>query len=364
MKKTLCISLGYEGGCLYYANRLLENLNVEKDVWISRWTDEPFVNYSKRLRIKGGLFNVLISSFFFLPVYIIKIICGIISNKWDKVIVFGPNIWDGIFLLLFRILGKKSYYIIHDGVLHSGEDDKFHQKLNNFNIRQATNHVFLSEYVSEMVKKRLNIRRKTQIIPHGIIIYNGSVRLKANNEENITFKRKRLLMIGRINRYKGVDLLFEAIRTLDFSKIDSITIAGKFEKCISIPDDIINHQKITIINKYLNDEEFNDLMIGHDIILMPYLEATQSGVAATSIGYLKPAIVTRVGAMEEQFGDSAVYMVDTSVVSLRDSIEYLLNNEDVYEDKIKKLQKKQKELNWESLGELLKNFINENNTSD
>ena len=40
-QKTLCINLGYGGGCVYYANNLIKYLTVRKEVWIYGTVTSP-----------------------------------------------------------------------------------------------------------------------------------------------------------------------------------------------------------------------------------------------------------------------------------------------------------------------------------
>ena len=50
-KKILCVSLGYEGGCVYYANQLLNHFPTDKiDVWIAASTEEPFCGKAKKIK--------------------------------------------------------------------------------------------------------------------------------------------------------------------------------------------------------------------------------------------------------------------------------------------------------------------------
>ena len=51
-KKILCVSLGYEGGCVYYANQLLNHFPTDKiDVWIAASTEEPFCGKAKKIKV-------------------------------------------------------------------------------------------------------------------------------------------------------------------------------------------------------------------------------------------------------------------------------------------------------------------------
>lgn len=70
-KKILCVSLGYEGGCVYYANQLLNHFPTDKiDVWIAASTEEPFCGKAKKIKVYKGLIGQLWSWTFFLPYYL------------------------------------------------------------------------------------------------------------------------------------------------------------------------------------------------------------------------------------------------------------------------------------------------------
>lgn len=77
-KKILCVSLGYEGGCVYYANQLLNHFPTDKiDVWIAASTEEPFCGKAKKIKVYKGLIGQLWSWTFFLPYYLLLLLLKI-----------------------------------------------------------------------------------------------------------------------------------------------------------------------------------------------------------------------------------------------------------------------------------------------
>ena len=63
-KKILCVSLGYEGGCVYYANQLLNHFPTDKiDVWIAASTEEPFCGKAKKIKVYKGNRTALVVDF-------------------------------------------------------------------------------------------------------------------------------------------------------------------------------------------------------------------------------------------------------------------------------------------------------------
>lgn len=137
-------------------------------------------------------------------------------------------------------------------------------------------------------------------------------------------------MIGRINYYKGVDLLADALPLIDYDRIGTITLAGKFDECISTLK-FDNNLYVRIVNKYLTNDEFDKFVNENHLLLMPYLEASQSGVAAVSLGYNIPAIATQVGGIPEQLpADTAYFLEKASPEALAEAINAATANAEEY----------------------------------
>ena len=72
---------------------------------------------------------------------------------------------------------------------------------------------------------------------------------------------------------------------------------------------------------------------------MPYLEASQSGVAAVSLGYNIPAIATQVGGIPEQLpADTAYFLEKASPEALAEAINAATANAEEYLYKKQHLQ--------------------------
>ena len=212
--------------------------------------------------------------------------------------------------------------MIHDGVMHLGEESQIHQKLMNIEMRNVKYWILLSNYVRCRLEKHLNCQKPYCTIPHGPINYSN---ICCSN--NIP-KKYNLLFIGRINYYKGIHLLMDAINYLDFNKIDNIIIAGVIDKSIDVSI-LRQYRQVKIINKFLSNEEFEELVLKSHILLMPYLEASQSGIAAISLGYNIPAIATRVGGLPEQLSEDVAYFMEASV---KNNLFGMLNMAQLYRD--------------------------------
>ena len=142
-----------------------------------------------------------------------------------------------------------------------------------------------------------------------------------------TYERKRnpygeyILFFGRIDEYKGVDLLIDAYN--QSKVIDSgvkLVIAGKGE--------IKYHEKklpsgIILLNRYIHNDELANLIRNCKFVVLPYRSATQSGCVMSSFAFNKPILATRVGDLaNEVIDDVTGFLAEpNSVEDLRDKLE-------------------------------------------
>jgi glycosyltransferase involved in cell wall biosynthesis len=118
-------------------------------------------------------------------------------------------------------------------------------------------------------------------------------------EKNGLQRPWRLLFLGRINAYKGLPLLVDAVERLKLQgrNID-LTIMG--EGNIGADLARLNRVGALVINRWLEPNEIAAAFDSNDIVVLPYVEASQSGIVAMAHGRGLPVIVTPVGGLKEQ----------------------------------------------------------------
>lgn len=348
--RILAISTHAAGGCMYYSNRILENLHLPKEVVLSHKMEEPMPEY-KSWTIKYANYNIITRSASFLY-SIIRILAGLCIGRYSCLILFGVSTWDYYYLKLWGMTRLPSYVVIHDGKMHTGESHKKTQKQIVSMMQCATHLIFLSEYVKNLVKDNFGISKSSCIVPHGLIDY-GKLPAVHKQSEKIT-----LLFLGRVSKYKGVDILLDAIAKVPEDLYDKLIIAGKWNYKNTTE---YNHNKVKIIDKWLSDNEIPHYIAESDIMVFPYTEASQSGVATLAINYLKPSIVTEVGALSEQFNDKAAFFIRPDSEDLAKAIIYLsehLTNLNTMKEELKKLKAI---YSWENIASKLSDFLTDFN---
>ena len=113
---------------------------------------------------------------------------------------------------------------------------------------------------------------------------------------------KVILFFGFIRKYKGLDLLLEAMadKRIQQEKI-KLLVAGEFYEDEKMYQNIIQKYQLesTVIlhNHFIQDNEVRYYLSACDSIVQPYRDATQSGVTPLAYHFEKPMIVTNVGGL-------------------------------------------------------------------
>jgi len=134
---------------------------------------------------------------------------------------------------------------------------------------------------------------KLVVIPHGN--YNFFERYKRSD----IVTRRMVLFWGHIQPYKGVHTLIDAAEWLP-SNVE-IVIAGSGAG-IYRPR-VNNDARFSIIDKFLSEQEIAELFQAAAVIVLPYLEATQSGIVPVAYTFSKPLVATITGGVPEQVKD-------------------------------------------------------------
>ena len=151
-----------------------------------------------------------------------------------------------------------------------------------------------------------------------------------------------LLFFGTISKYKGLDLLIEAIESLNDEGVTNlkVTIAGQGEywnfcKSLIKSRDIYNLQI-----RFIENKEIPDLMCSHHFIVLPYRDATQSGPLVTALGYSLPVIAPDFGCFKEILNKESaiIYPQGNLKQALRRVSEITQDDYDIFKNKMNSLR--------------------------
>ncbi len=291
--KVALISLARRGGMVHYQSELANSLSgivTVQVVCASEVSGSHFSNRAKSLRIstgRGPLGSLLRAAS---PVTWHHLLTSLRGSDADVFHIVAPHEWNPLLAVIIKALHRPLIYTNHDPVPHRGAP--LRMKLSNALVsRMADALVVLTRYGRDQLISAGVEEKRIFCIPLGV--YSSLERHRAN-----TRPENMLLFFGRIEPYKGLGLLRSAFSTLREMLPDwKLVIAGPG----SIADraNTADDARIQIINRYLSDQEVARLIPRARLVVLPYLEATQSAVIATAYAFGKPVLVTRVGGLSE-----------------------------------------------------------------
>ncbi len=143
----------------------------------------------------------------------------------------------------------------------------------------------------------------------------------------ITEETKVLLFFGFVRKYKGLRYLIEAMPRIVRSLTDvKLMIVGDFgdHRC-EYMDQIERtgvKDHISIYDGYIPDREVEKFFAACDVVVLPYISATQSGIVQIAYGFEKPVIATNVGGLPDVVADGKTgYLVSAEApVEIADAV--------------------------------------------
>lgn len=270
-----------------------------------------------------------------------KIVNLIRSFKPDFLYVPFLLTWD--FLIYPRLYKDMSIVAtLHDPHPHDESGNVLANWIHKKNI-QAYKYVkkviILNKSDIPFVKK--NFCKDVFVIPHASFSYYVNHVSKENKLQNT------IGFIGRIEPYKGLDLLLNAFERLESNY--KLLIAGSGNIDNALKEKIAADKRIELINRYIKDEEFSELINRMDFVVLPYKRASQSGVIPLVFAHGKPVVVTNVGALKEQVPDGTGIVTEPDIKSLYKSIKELYETpEKIFMWGVNAKRYAESELTWES----------------
>ena len=216
----------------------------------------------------------------------------IIKNRNKLFVVVMPSPNDYLVYKLKKIFNIKIISIIHDYPVHPGSAWPRNESI-DFRISRSGQVIALSTNVAEVIRKNYP-EKKVSLLKHPKFSYfeSNQFDIFSLNEDKYT---RVFLFIGRIEDYKGIDVLVEAwSNELSNSRL---IVAGNGTAII--PSD----KNILFINKWLSKHEIEALISRAQVVVFPYKSATQSGLLPIVMALNKFLIVSDLPGLVEQLGD-------------------------------------------------------------
>jgi len=304
LRKILLCSLYGRSGMLHYSSQLANSLvkelgsKVKVHVLLPDYSDGSlFDKRIKLTRVKAPPNVVKTALLTINPLHFRGLIRKIRNIDPDIIHFVDNHPW---YLVLLKSFKDKRFFVTqHEITPHLGEliRGKMTIFVNRILNRRADKVIVLGE----KLKKDLLAQQKLD--PGKILVFlmgDFTFYLKWNNKRIIE-EPHTILFFGRILHYKGLDTLLKAMPIIKKDVPDiKLVIAGEgdlepYKKLIT-PGISGN---LEIINKYIPEPEVPLYFQRSSIIVMPYRDASSSGIVPIAYAFRKALICTDVGCLDE-----------------------------------------------------------------
>jgi alpha-maltose-1-phosphate synthase len=195
-------------------------------------------------------------------------------------------------------------------------------------------------------------RGKIYSMPHGN--YDGIY----HSLGGLPGRQKRVLFFGKIKPYKGLELFIQGA-AITSRQVPSVrfVIAGMgdlapYKRLIQkVGPDLFD-----IRNGYIQDEDIPALFREASVVVIPYTEASQSGVIALAYTLGVPVVASKVGSIPEivDHGKTGYVFEPGNVLEMSRYVSILLTDDRKREDFSRNARKKASEaLSWDTIAEEL-----------
>lgn len=217
-------------------------------------------------------------------------------NRISHVVTLMPHIWTPLLLKSIRAQGVHYTTIIHDAVSHPGDPTAAVTPWLRREASLADDVVALSNVVARVLIKHGHApaeRTRSMFLPD---LGYGATPAPRRLASDRPFS---LLFLGRILAYKGLPILVDAVERLRKDGLDiRLGVAGSGDLADLRPR--LDALGAETLNRWLGDAELAPLLARYDAVALPYIEASQSGVAAVAFANCMPIIATPSGGLEDQ----------------------------------------------------------------
>ena len=177
-------------------------------------------------------------------------------------------------------------------------------------VRRGSGYIVQS-HLDEADLLTVNPGAKYVVTPHPT--YNAFKMQDMSREEarkllDVDEQTPMLLFFGFVREYKGLKYLLDAMKKIKTKMPETqLWVVGDFgenkeQYLKQIQDNEIRDQ-INLEEGYIPDKEVEKYFAVADLVVLPYISATQSGIVQIAYGFEKPVVVTDVGGLPDVVQD-------------------------------------------------------------
>jgi glycosyltransferase involved in cell wall biosynthesis len=239
----------------------------------------------------------------------------------DIAICAMPSLLDRRMVQALRRRGTPYAVVVHDATAHPGERLTFRVLDQSGLLRGACALFALTAHVGADLRRQ-GFGAQGQSLHN---LWHPPFDFGAAPPPMAHGGKPRLLKFGRLLPYKGLDLLAAALELLGPDLPFTMRIcgdgpnSGDLERLQKLPG-------VTVERRWVPEAELPELLAWSDAVVLPYREASQSGVAAAAMAMGRYVLATNVGGLPEQLaGLAGVTLCDPTGRAIADGMVRLFD---------------------------------------
>ncbi len=229
----------------------------------------------------------------------------VVFNWWQP---FFGLAYGTILQLLPRASRRRVCFLCHNVLPHE------RHLLEQLLCRYAFRHVPYFIVHSDQDQQKLSrLKPRAQVVRNCHPIYSdfaaGQILDKAAARQQLQLKPDQnvVLFFGLIRPYKGLAYLIRALPAV-LREVDCmLLVAGEFYEDQSKYSALVEENgvaaQVRFEDKYIANEDVASYFCAADVVVLPYVEASQSGIVPLAYAFHTPVISTRVGGLPEAVED-------------------------------------------------------------
>jgi glycosyltransferase involved in cell wall biosynthesis len=214
-----------------------------------------------------------------------------ICRRWEpEVVHVQEDLCNDVRLAVVAGLARGRYALtVHDPVPHPGDQEPSARiRVLERALRRRASLIFVhSLALADELMAMGDVRGPIEVVPHGL----GEVVMTQLPE------RPALLFFGRISYYKGLDTLLDAMPLVWARRPDvTLTVAGAGN--VPVHESLAD-SRVTLRAEHVPDAAVSTLFGEATCVVLPYRQASQSGVGSEAKRYGRAIVATSVGGLPE-----------------------------------------------------------------
>lgn len=210
-------------------------------------------------------------------------------------VVYSPffHYWEKA--IYSRLGGILAIGTVHDVMLHRGEDSFFEKIIDKIiKKRDFDRYVVLTEAGRAGLLRRGISSDRIATVPHAAFSSTAAAR-------PIERPCNRILFFGRIVDYKGLSVLLDAMPAIHSALPDlRLVIAGQGDYSPYIDSIRRQSEYIELHARWIAPDEIDGYFLNSDLVVLPYVEASQSGIIPMAQSLGRPVVASAIGGLPEQ----------------------------------------------------------------